>query len=129
MALDIVIGRVGDSLQGRVLNEVFHIQTQFGALAVATRQIRRIYVRAPGAPRHDEIYLKNSDKLVGTIEDPAVVLHPAAPPDLSIPMAAVLAVLIEWIQEPGDTTLVEAAKPVRRGRRSARRTCKAGGAV
>jgi hypothetical protein len=121
MALDIVIGRHGDSLQGRVLNKAFNITTQFGSLAVPTRQIRRIYFRAPGAPPHDEIYLKNSDKLVGAIRDQFVQLHGVGGTDVAIPVAAVLAVLIEWMEQPGVPALLEAAKPLRATQKARRR--------
>ncbi len=121
MAFDLVIGRSGDSLAGRVLNPSFRIKTAFGTHDVPTREIRRIYLFAPRKRRPDEVYLKNSDKLVGIVQGDSVVLRRDSGPDLSIPFKAVLAILIEWISEPDYATLVASAKPLARRRRAGRR--------
>ncbi len=121
MAIDLVIGRSGDSLAGRVLNLSFRIKTAFGTLEVPARQIRRIYLFAPRTRRPDEVYLKNSDKLVGIIQGDSVALRLSAGTELSIPFKAVLAILIEWISEPDYATLVASAKPLARRRKARRR--------
>ena len=42
MALDVVVGRKGDSVKGRILNKSFRIRSRFGELTVATKDIRRM---------------------------------------------------------------------------------------
>jgi len=116
MALDILLGRTGESLRGRVLNSVFHIRTPFWRLSVATPEIRRRYFQAPGSPPRDEIYLRNFDKLVGTIEDQTIEFRPATGAELAVPTAAVLVVLFEFVRARNVLSLLAAAKPLSRRR-------------
>ena len=120
MALDILLGRTGESLRGRVLNRSFHIRTPFGRLTVVTPEIRRLYFQAPGTPPRDEIYLRNFDKLVGTIEEQTIEFRPTTGAELEIPTTAVLVVLFDFVQARHAVPLLAAAKPLSRRRTAPR---------
>ena len=92
--LDLIIGRRGDSLTGRVLDEAFDIQSDLGALTIATDHIRRIHFQNPPQTPADEIWLANGDRLSGTIQQDAVGFQPEGGPKLRVPRGQIHTVMI-----------------------------------
>lgn len=64
---DIVVGRQGDSIVGKVLDKHFDIKSAFGQVKAPTNRITWIHFKHPPRPKHDEIWLKTGDRLTGTI--------------------------------------------------------------
>ena len=73
---DVIIGRRGDSLTGRLLDTAFDIQSDLGKLRVTTDRIAWIHFRNPPQAPDDEIWLVNGDRLSGAIEQEAVDFQP-----------------------------------------------------
>ncbi len=73
---DLIIGRRGDSLTGRLLEQAFDIQSALGKLKITTDRIAWIHFRNPPQAPEDEIWLINGDRLSGAIEREAVEFQP-----------------------------------------------------
>ncbi len=65
---DMIIGRKGDSLTGKVLNREFSIKSVFGAVKIKTGDITWIHFKNPPRFKEDEIWLKTGDRLSGQIK-------------------------------------------------------------
>jgi hypothetical protein len=91
---DIVIGRRGDSLTGRVLDREFPVTSVFGPIKVKTRDIALIHFKNPPQFQQDEICLKNGDKLSGTIKKQSVHFKPTQGPALNIPRDSIHTLMI-----------------------------------
>jgi hypothetical protein len=92
--LDLIIGRRGDSLTGRVLDDSFDIQTDLGKLTIVTDRMRRIHFRNPPQTPADEIWLANGDRLSGAIQRDAVAFQPEGGPKLHIPREQIHTVMV-----------------------------------
>lgn len=64
---DLIIGRRGDSITGKVLNKSFAIKSSFGAVTVKTAEITWIHFKNTPRFKQDEVWLKNGDRLSGKI--------------------------------------------------------------
>ena|SRR5438034_450729 len=92
--LDLIIGRRGDSLTGRVLDQAFDIQSGLGKLTIATDGITWIHFRNPPQTPADEIWLANGDRLSGAIAQDAVGFQPEGGPKLRLPREQIHTVMI-----------------------------------
>ena len=91
---DMIIGRRGDSLTGRLLDTAFEITSGLGALEIATDRIAWIHFRNPPQQPEDEIWLANGDRLSGAIRQDAVEFQPDGAGRLSIPCERIHTILV-----------------------------------
>ena len=66
--MDIVIGRTGDSLTGKVLDRSLTIRSGLGALEVELQRIRWVHFQNPPEFERDELWLDSGDRVSGQIE-------------------------------------------------------------
>ena len=86
---DIIIGRHGESITGRVLDKKFDISSVIGEMAVKTGSITWIHFMNPPQFRQDEIWLKNDDRLTGRIKQDVVLFELADGTRRRVPRDAV----------------------------------------
>ncbi|HEY2955639.1 MAG TPA: hypothetical protein VGK89_10375 [Candidatus Eisenbacteria bacterium] len=92
---DLVIGRGGDSLGGKVLDSSFTITSSFGQpLTFKTRDIRWIHFRNPPQFAADEIWAVGDDHIRGKIEGRAVRFRPAGREPITIPYGAIHTLIV-----------------------------------
>ena len=99
--LDLIIGRRGDSLTGRVLDEAFDIVSGLGPLRIVTDHIRRIHFRNPPQTPTDEIWLANGDRLSGTIQQDGVEFQPDGGKRMTVPRERIHTVMVGQGIDPG----------------------------
>ena len=93
--MDIIVGRAGDSITGKVLDKQFTIQSPLGPIVLATRDIQWIHFKNPPSVPTDEIWFNMSDRLSGVIEGDHVSFKPATGgKTLSIPYASIHTVIV-----------------------------------
>jgi hypothetical protein len=65
---DIVIGRRGDSITGKLQHDQIKIKSAFGAISIPTGKIA--WIRFKNLPRvpQDEIWLHSGDRLLGKLQ-------------------------------------------------------------
>ena len=91
---DMIIGRQGESIKGRVLDKSFDISSVFGDIAVKTGSITWIHFMNPPNFEQDEIRLKNSDRLTGKIRQDVVQFRLEDGTRKEIPRDAIHTVII-----------------------------------
>ena len=92
---DLVIGRKGDSLGGKVLDPSFTITTEFGQpLTFKTRNIRWIHFKNPPQFPADEIWTANDDLIRGAIQGGTVSFRPAGQKPISIPYSVIHTLIV-----------------------------------
>lgn len=69
---DIIIGRRGDSINGKVMDKSFDISSVFGNISVKTESIIWIHFMNPPQFQQDEIWLTNDDRLTGKIQQDVI---------------------------------------------------------
>ena len=89
--MDIVTGRNGDSLSGKVLNKTFSIRTGFGEVSLKRSELWGIYFDTRRKRGPDEIRTKDSSSLSGTVLETHVEME-AEGQMWSIPTAQIFAV-------------------------------------
>ena len=103
MDQDILVGRKGESLTGKVRNKSFTIDSALGRITVRTDQINQIRFKKP-----QEITLLNRDVITGAIMDTHVAFKRSDGVAADIPVSAILYVLIGWsLGGPSLTTYFE----------------------
>lgn len=70
---DIIIGRRGESISGKVMDKSFDISSVFGKISVKTESITWIHFMNPPQFKQDEIWLKNGDRLTGKIKQDIIL--------------------------------------------------------
>lgn len=96
MAADLIIGRAGDSLRGKVLDKVFHIETELGTLEAKTKSINRMHFKDGVNFAEDHIWLKNGDQFTGRIVEDEVRFKRDDGSQLAIATRLINSVLIDW---------------------------------
>ncbi len=91
---DLVIGRRGDSLTGRVLDPSFDVEAGMGSLTIATDRIAWIHFRNPPQLPDDEIWLANGDRLSGTVRQDGIEFQPEGGKRMRIPRQQIHTVMI-----------------------------------
>ena len=98
MSRDLVIGRNGDSLGGKVMESSFTITTDFGQpLTFKTRDIYWIHFKNPPQTPADEIWTANEDRVRGAIRGSAVRFRPDGQKPISIPYAAIHTLILNQV--------------------------------
>ena len=103
---DVVIGRHGDSLTGRVLDSSFEIETGLGVLAVATERIAWIHFRNPPQVPDDQLWLANGDRLTGALRRNGIEFQPQGGKPMSIPRERIHTVMIGHGLDAGARPLI-----------------------
>ena len=103
---DIVIGRTGESITGRVLDSSFEIRTSLGPITVPTRSVRWIHFENPPEFAADEIWTAAGDRLIGTIRGTRVHFKPQTSGALSIVHRAIHTILISPSLDPSAPRLL-----------------------
>jgi len=85
---DILIGKRGDTLTGRVLTDPFRFRTAFGDHDFPRDQVWRIHIDVGHGAGPDEIHLKTADRLGGTLLDEAIRFRREGGGELTIPKDA-----------------------------------------
>ncbi|MBI1798636.1 MAG: hypothetical protein HYR73_02995 [Candidatus Eisenbacteria bacterium] len=98
---DIVIGRGGDSLLGRVLDPRFTILSSFGSVTVETKRIQWIHFRNPPQQAQDEMWCNESDRLSGELQGHEVKFKPVSGATMTIPYTAVHTLIVNQFMNPG----------------------------
>ncbi len=106
MSRDIAIGRRGDQLTGECLTEEFVLETSFGTLRFAKKDIRRIELRGPNGLKHDEITTKRMDRSVGKLLNEVVEFRTPNGTTHLISRSALLALLLNWGFEESAASLI-----------------------
>jgi hypothetical protein len=94
MSRDLIVGRRGDSLLGRVLNPTFSIRASLGKLSVETKRITWVHLKDSPDLAQDEIWLKTGDHLTGAIEVKTVQFRTDQGTMLAVPREAIHSILI-----------------------------------
>ena len=95
---DLVIGRNGDSLGGKVLDPSFTITTGFGqALTFKTGNIYWVHFRRPPQTPEDEIWTATDDRVRGAIRGRAVRFEPEGQKAISIPYTAIHTLIVNQV--------------------------------
>jgi len=98
---DIIVGRAGDSITGKVLDKQFTIRSPLGPITLATRDIQWIHFKNPPLVPSDEIWFNMSDRVSGVIEGDQVSFKPAGGGQtLSIPYASIHTVIVNQSLNP-----------------------------
>jgi len=92
--MDIIVGRAGDSMTGRVLDKRFTITSPLGEIGIETRRIQWIHFKNPPNVPADEIWFNMSDRVSGVIRGDHVSFRPAGGGKLSIPYASIHTVIV-----------------------------------
>ena len=91
---DIVVGRRGDSLTGKVRERRFEIKSDFGKVKVPTKKIAWIRFKNPPRLDSDEIWLIAGDRLTGRITQKHIAFEPDAGDTLNIPRDSILTLIV-----------------------------------
>ena len=92
---DLVIGRNGDSLGGKVLDPSFTITTDFGAaLTFKTKNVYWIHFKNPPQAPADEIWTASDDRVRGAIQGSAVRFRPDGQKAIAIPYSAIHTLIV-----------------------------------
>ena len=95
---DLVIGRGGDSLGGKLLDPSFTIATAFGqTLTFKTRDIRWIHFENPPQFPADEIWAASDDHIRGRIRGRAVRFRPDGQKPMTIPYARIHTLIVNQV--------------------------------
>jgi len=94
MSRDMIVGRRGDSLLGRVLNQTFSIRASLGKIRVETKRITWVHLKDSPDLAQDEIWLKTGDHLTGTIEVKTVSFRTDQGTTMAVPRQAIHSILI-----------------------------------
>lgn len=94
MSRDLIVGRRGDSILGRVLDRAFSIRAALGRIRVETRRITWVHLEDTPDLAQDEIWLKTGDRLSGTVELKTVRFRTDGGEVLDVPRAAIHSILI-----------------------------------
>jgi hypothetical protein len=94
MSRDLIVGRRGDSILGRVLEPAFSIRAALGKIRVETKRITWVHLKDSPDLAQDEIWLKTGDHLTGTIEIKTVRFKTDGGETLRVPRAAIHSILI-----------------------------------
>ena len=93
--MDIVVGRGGDSITGKVEDKQFTIRSPLGPITLGTRDIQWIHFKNPPSVPSDEIWFNMSDRVSGTIEGDHIKFKPSTGGGaLSIPYASIHTVIV-----------------------------------
>jgi hypothetical protein len=103
---DIVVGRRGDSLTGKLREKHFEIKSDFGKVRVPTKKIAWIHFKNPPRVESDEIWLAGGDRLTGTISRKSISFEPDAGETLKIPCKAILTLIVGARMGRGDKSLL-----------------------
>lgn len=103
---DIVVGRRGDSLTGKVRDKHFEIKSDFGKVRVPTKKIAWIHFKNPPKLASDEIWLVGGDRLTGSISQKNISFEPDAGETLKIPCKAILTLIVGTRMGRGDKSLL-----------------------
>ncbi|HTY05325.1 MAG TPA: hypothetical protein VMC86_02310 [Gemmatimonadales bacterium] len=102
MALDIMIGKAGDTLTGLTQTPGFQIATDLGEQDVPTKAIRRVHFKSPNMPTdRDQLWLVNADLLSGVIHNRLIAFKPVNGNVLQIPSDRISDILIAWVMGSG----------------------------
>jgi hypothetical protein len=95
---DLIVGRRGESISGKVLDKSFIIATVFGDITVDTENMTWIHFINPPQFKQDEIWLKNDDRLTGKIRQDVVQFRLEDGTRKAIPRGAIHTVILkqEW---------------------------------
>jgi hypothetical protein len=97
MARDLIVGRAGDTVTGKVQEPAFHIETELGTLEPKTPSINRIHFKDGVNFPEDQIWLKNSDQLTGRVVGKEVHFKTDGGAQLIIATRLINSVLIDWL--------------------------------
>ncbi len=103
---DIVVGRRGDSLTGKVREKHFEIKSDFGSVKVPTKKIAWIHFKNPPRLDSDEIWLAAGDRLSGSISQKHISFEPDAGGTLKIPRSSILTLIVGARMGRGDKSLL-----------------------
>lgn len=92
--MDILIGRNGDSLTGKVLDRSLTIRSGLGALEVELRRIRWVHFRNPPEFERDELWLDSGDRVSGEIEGTGIRFKAPGGKTLEIPYASIHTIVV-----------------------------------
>lgn len=82
---DIVVGRDGSTLTGRVVTDPIKFKTGFGSFDFKKRQVWRIHVRLDYANGQDEIVLRSGDTMLGELKSSPIRFRRAGGEEIKIP--------------------------------------------
>ena len=103
---DIVIGRTGESLTGKLLDRAFTIRTSLGTITAPTRTIQWIHFKRPPQMPTDELWLHNGDHLTGVLAGSAVRFKPLDGATLEIPYRAIHTIIVNQTMNPNGPRLI-----------------------
>jgi hypothetical protein len=99
--MDIIVGRAGDSITGKVLDKQFTIRSPLGPIVIATRDIQWIHFKNPPVVPADEIWFNMSDRVSGAIQGDHVSFKPASGgAAMNIPYASIHTVIVNQSLDP-----------------------------
>ena len=99
--LDIIVGRGGDSITGKVQDKQFTIRSPLGPITLATGDIQWIHFKNPPLVPSDEIWFNMSDRVSGTIEGDHISFKPrTGGGTMSIPYASIHTVIVNQSLNP-----------------------------
>lgn len=94
MSRDLIVGRRGDSLLGKVLDPAFTIRAAFGRIRAETKRITWVHLKDSPDLAQDEIWLKTGDRLSGTVENKTVRFRSDGGETMEVPREAIHSILI-----------------------------------
>ena len=103
---DIVVGRRGDSLTGKVREKQFEIKSDLGKVKVPTKKIAWVHFKNSPRLDSDEIWLVTGDRLSGNISGKLISFKPDAGETLKIPCKAILTLIVGARMGRGDKSLL-----------------------
>ena len=103
---DILVGRRGDSLTGKVREKHFEIRSDFGKVKVPTKKIAWIHFKNSPRLESDEIWLSAGDRLTGSISQKYISFEPDAGETMKIPCKAILTLIVGARMGRGDKSLL-----------------------
>ena len=89
MRRDIVIGKGGDNLTGFVRDRVYTVESALATIEVEVSKIAHIHYMNPPHTDKDEITLKSTDKLLGTVREESVHFETEGGQELDIPKSRI----------------------------------------
>jgi hypothetical protein len=91
---DIIIGRRGESISGKVMDRSLDISSVLGKISVKTGSITWIHFMNPPQLKQDEIWLKNDDRLTGKIKQDVILFKLEDGTRREIPRDAIHTIII-----------------------------------
>jgi hypothetical protein len=91
---DMIIGRHGDAISGKVMDKRFDISSVFGNIAVKTENIIWIHFMNLPQFKQDEIWLTNDDRLTGKIQQDVILFELEAGTQREISRDAIHTIII-----------------------------------